>query len=148
MKTRRIVVGVDGSEGSQRALEWCVDLAQDIDVEVIAVHSINTPIYATAAAAMPVAAYDDAAARERVRDEFELHWCGLLDSMGVKYRTEVTDGNPAQSLMAIADGEHADMIVVGARGRGGFRELLLGSTSHHVAHHANQPVVIVPPIRS
>jgi nucleotide-binding universal stress UspA family protein len=140
-------VGVDGSEGSYRAVEWCIDLAKDVDTEIIVVHSINTPLYATAAAAMPVATYDDEAAREKIRDEFEREWCAPLARAHVKYRAETTDGSPASSLMAIADGENADMIVVGARGRGGFRELLLGSTSHQIAHHARQPVVIVPPQR-
>lgn len=144
MRTRRIVVGVDGSEGSYRALNWCVDLANDLDAEIIAVHSFESPIYMAAAGGIPFV-YDDGQWRNDIKEAFEKEWCGpLRGATGVKFRTELIDGNPAHGLMSIADGEDADMIVVGARGRGGFTELLLGSVSHQVAHHSKRPVVIIP----
>jgi nucleotide-binding universal stress UspA family protein len=53
-------------------------------------------------------------------------------------------GSAASVLLETAKG--ADLVVVGSRGLGGFAGLLLGSVSHHVAHHATCPVVIVPPV--
>jgi nucleotide-binding universal stress UspA family protein len=53
-------------------------------------------------------------------------------------------GLPAEELLEAAADTDADMIVVGARGTGGFKKLLLGSVSSHLAHHAHCPVVIVP----
>jgi nucleotide-binding universal stress UspA family protein len=55
----------------------------------------------------------------------------------------VIEESPAFAIMRLADQEHADMIVVGRRGRGGFTELLLGSVSHQLVHHAKQPLVII-----
>jgi nucleotide-binding universal stress UspA family protein len=52
--------------------------------------------------------------------------------------------DPARGLMEVAHRENADLIVTGRRGRGGFAELLLGSTSHALTHHAALPIVIVP----
>jgi nucleotide-binding universal stress UspA family protein len=51
---------------------------------------------------------------------------------------------PAPTLIAVADEVHADLIVTGSRGLGGFGELLLGSVSHQLVQHAPVPVVVIP----
>jgi nucleotide-binding universal stress UspA family protein len=56
----------------------------------------------------------------------------------------VRDGSPVTALLAVAEDEGADLIVVGSRGLGGYPEQLLGSTSTQVAQHAPCPVAIVP----
>jgi nucleotide-binding universal stress UspA family protein len=48
------------------------------------------------------------------------------------------------ALLDIARRESADLVIVGSRGRGGFREMLLGGVGHHLTHHSPVPVVIVP----
>jgi nucleotide-binding universal stress UspA family protein len=62
----------------------------------------------------------------------------------IPFRTVVLDGTPASAIIALADKEEADLVVTGRRGRGGFAELLLGSTSHQLSLHLNRPLVIVP----
>jgi nucleotide-binding universal stress UspA family protein len=145
MAKATIVVGVDGSEGSDRALEWCRDHAPDLDAEVVVVHAFVTPAYT-------VPLYDTLAVstnveewRDEVKKALETEWCASLG--GVPYRAMVMDGPPAHVILETARAEHADLIVVGARGRGGFAELLLGSVSHHLTHHADRPVLVVPPPR-
>jgi nucleotide-binding universal stress UspA family protein len=61
---------------------------------------------------------------------------------GVEVRGELVEGPPARALLEHA--RTADLLVVGSRGLGGFRSLLLGSVSQQVVHHAPCPVVVVP----
>ena len=86
MSSSRILVGVDGSEHSTRAVQWCADHAAALDA----------------------------------------------------------DCSPTVAIMRAAETEHAEFVVAGRRGRGGFAELVLGSTSHQLSHHLDRPLVIVP----
>ena len=65
---------------------------------------------------------------------------------GVTVIPVLEEGQPADVLCAEA--ENADLLVVGSRGLGGFRGLLLGSVSQQVSHHAPCPVVVVPASKS
>jgi len=142
----KIVVGVDGSEPSQRALEWCATFAQPLGAEVIAVHAIEIPLIVTPAATVfPVRIPQfSPAEREELQDVVTTDWCAPLQKAAVAFRAVLVDGDPAQVLMQVAKDEDADLVVTGKRGRGGFTELILGSTSHALSHHLNRPLVIVP----
>jgi nucleotide-binding universal stress UspA family protein len=140
-----IVVGVDGSDGSGRALDWASSLASAVNAEIVAVHVLTVPVYGgLGLSAVGMLNHDW---REEVEAAFKLDWCDRLDGAGVKYRTIMVEGNPAPTLIEVAQREKASMIVAGARGSGGFKELLLGSVTHHLVHHARVPVVVVPPNR-
>jgi len=142
--TRGIVVGVDGSEGSKRALEWAAGEARlrAVPLEVVLVWLPSVLIYAGAGWS---AADNDTfeglleSARERLERTCE-SVAPALDGLEVK-RT-VVEGTAARALMDAA--VDADLLVVGTRGHGGFAGLLLGSVSAQCAHHSPCPVVIVP----
>jgi len=140
----KIVVGVDGSESASRAVEWCARMAPRLAAEVVAVHAVEEPVYPVptlAYVAVPPLSDESRAELLRLLDE---EWCAPLRNAGVTYRAELTDGPSASVLVQVADAEDADLLVTGRRGRGGFAELVLGSTSHHLTHHAGRPLVIVP----
>jgi nucleotide-binding universal stress UspA family protein len=59
----------------------------------------------------------------------------------------VWSGDPGNGLMAAAEAEHADLLVVGTRGRSGAGRMLLGSVSDHLVRHARCPVVVVRTVR-
>lgn len=140
MELERILVGVDGSENSLRAVTWAAELARLADAEVVAVHAVGLLDHRDPDHPAPARAH-----RDEIRARFERDWCRPLDEAGVRSQRLLRDGSPVTALLAAAADEHADLIVVGSRGLGGFPELLLGSTSTQVAQHAPCPVVIVPP---
>lgn len=148
---QRVVVGVDGSDASARALRWAADEARLRDVELEVVYAFAyTPswhVYAYSEIGMdprlppPDPEEEERVATERAQQLLERMLAGVAtDGLTVRPRA-VHDRRPARALVQAARG--ADLLVVGSRGRGGFVELLLGSVSHQCALHAPCPVVIV-----
>ena len=138
MKIERIVVGVDGSDNSRRALSWSVDLAAALDAEVIAVHSVGLLERLSDTGDDPDRAYSES------RHRFDTEWCEALERSDVRSIRLLRDGNPVTVILGVADEFDAGLIVVGSRGVGGYPELLLGSTSTQIAQHANCAVTIIP----
>jgi nucleotide-binding universal stress UspA family protein len=140
----KIIVGVDGSPSSMRAVEWCATHAPEMKAEVIAVFSIEMPVYLAGGFGSVPLPPPVAPDRDKVRKVVEGEWCAALAKASVPFRVVLADGAPAPVVIALAAQENADLVVTGCRGHGGFTELLLGSTSHHLAHHLNRPLVIIP----
>jgi nucleotide-binding universal stress UspA family protein len=140
MATNEIVVGIDGSDGSVGALQWAVDHAARTGAPVVAVHAWEFP-YASDVSGMttmPDWAYMADGARatvDRVVEKVTL-------PEGVHVEVEVVEGSGAGALIERAEG--AALLVVGARGRGGFLSLLLGSVATQCVNHARVPVVVIP----
>lgn len=138
-----IIVGVDGSACSLRALDWALREA-GIQHAPVAVVTVGHP--AADRWEGPVPAKADVAERARKQAEEEIE--RALGRIGAQPRPEsitvtaTADSSPADVLQAAAEG--ADLLVVGARGAGGFRLLRLGSVCTRVAHHARCPVVVIP----
>ncbi len=139
-----IIVGVDGSGHSQRALEWAMKEAalRHEALNVITVHQAVKGYYGTA-----VVNSEDRALTEQARAaaqaEADKALAGLGGSRPAAVTVTAVNGFPVEELLAAA--EDADMIVLGSRGAGGFTRLLLGSVSSQIAQHAPCPVLIVPP---
>jgi nucleotide-binding universal stress UspA family protein len=140
---RPIVVGVDGSAAAHRALLWAADYARTTNAEVLAVHAIQ-PFWT---AESYEASEDLALAYKNWQVEMEAvledRWCACLRGAGVRYRSHTVEGGPS-AVLGLSNRRRAQLIVVGRSGRSGLTELLLGSFSHHVVHHASVPVVVVP----
>jgi nucleotide-binding universal stress UspA family protein len=132
----RIVVGVDGSTGSQAALRFALAEASRRGAQVEAVIAWYVP--AMAAEAGLSANYDPAGwARSTLEGELAAVPAGDVPLTG-----RVVQGHPTAALLEVAAG--AELLVVGTRGRGGFTGLLLGSVSQYCAANAPCPVVVVP----
>lgn len=146
----RYVVGVDGSAGSRDALRWAIEEARHHGANIDAVYAFP---YATPAfVGFPEAMYVPETTYEVAEKEAETYLDEVVAAVlrgepaGVEIDRIVTEGGAARRLLEIA--ERADLLVVGSRGLGGFRGLLLGSVSHQCASHASCPVVVIPPSRS
>jgi nucleotide-binding universal stress UspA family protein len=139
----RIVVGVDGSEHSGFALEWAIRMARGMHSEMVAVYSVNVPVwYASAGGAVPPPQFDPEW-RAEMQSEFEDRWCEPLKDAGIPYQTRMEDGRAASVINRVADEVNADVIVVGRRGRGGVAELVLGSVSHELVLLSKRPVLVI-----
>ncbi|MFO8075826.1 MAG: universal stress protein [Actinomycetota bacterium] len=140
-----IVVGVDESEGSRKALEWAAEQAAARNGKLILVHA-----YQVLAGYQPDPEKSDTGGtgetpvEEETRKAAETFLKGLVAELpdDLEVETVVTKGRSSEVLLEHAEG--ADVIAVGSRGRGGFTGLLLGSVSQQVVQHASCPVVVVP----
>jgi nucleotide-binding universal stress UspA family protein len=138
----KVVVGVDGSEGSRKALRWAAAEATARGDDLELVHVWEPP---QAYAPLGLGAYplDPEPIREAARSLLEDLVSQARElAPGIDIRGELVEGAAAHALLDHA--RSADLLVVGSRGLGGFRSLLLGSVSQQVVHHAPCPVVIVP----
>ena len=132
-----IVVGTDGSDNSHRAVRWAAEEARLRGAKLLVIHSWTFPTATKGTDNLPHA--DLEAAAQKVLDEAI---GAISDPSGIELERMVAPESPAQALIQASEG--ADLVVVGSRGLGGFRGLLLGGVAQQVAHHAKCPVVIVP----
>ena len=144
MALQRLLVGTDGSEAAIRAVAWAASLARQLDAEVIAVHVFTFDPAQLSDDLVVLPEEEMERLKEKSRSFLDGTWSAPLRSAGARFRTLLETGNAARALLDAAKREGADLIIVGSRGRGGFREMLLGSVGHHLTHHSPVPVVIVP----
>lgn len=137
----QIVVGVDGSEHSVDALRWGVDEARLRACTLKVVASYATPIMSTGYEVASPDPSDLAAASTTMLSAAvdSVREAGSLE--GIDVVTEALEGHAGEQLIRLS--EDADLLVVGARGRGGFLGLLMGSVTTYVVNHALCPVVVV-----
>ncbi|WP_165970392.1 universal stress protein [Actinomadura sp. 6K520] len=133
----RVVVGVDGSPASRAALAAAFAEAR---LHGLSVHAV------VAWESVPVDELPPLADEAGMRLAAETRLARMMDALrkshpGVNVRAEVVSGAPREVLMKAADG--ARLLVVGSRGLGGFRGLMLGSVSQALVQHAPCPVAVV-----
>ena len=138
-----IIVGIDGSGHSQRALEWAMKEAaiRHAPLTVLTVHDAVAG-YFGGTAMYPDDQNRTEKAREAARTETDEVLAGLVGPRPESVTVKAVHGFPAEELINAS--KDADMIVVGSRGAGGFARLLMGSVASQVTHYAYCPVVILP----
>lgn len=138
--TTRIVVGIDGSESARAALDWAWDEAERWGAELEVVHAWSYPYAYGVEGAVVVPPQTLSADAAKLVDE-EIAELRTRKGDSVRMSLVVEEGGAAHTLLD--RGKDAAMIVVGARGHGGFLSLLVGSVADQVVHHAECPVVVV-----
>ena len=138
---KTILVGVDGSRGSRKALTWAAAEAAEHGADLIVVHvwerTLPSPAGTPSVPDHPATETSEDAGGELVQVITE----ELGENPPVVAQPRVKRGRPAEVLIEESAG--ADLLVVGTRGHGGFAGLLLGSVSQHVAAYAQCPVTVV-----
>jgi nucleotide-binding universal stress UspA family protein len=137
--TAPVVVGVDGSEASQRAAAFAIECAAHYRCPLVLLHA--WAIDSAWPPELAMAGYPPPTEPDVVAD--------VVGDLPTRYpevtvRSELRKDAPAHESLVMAS-EGARLVVVGSRGRGGFRGLLLGSVSQALIHHAHCPVAVIGP---
>lgn len=135
---KEFLVAIDGSEGSDAAIDEALELAHEVDAQVTFAFVrrppsslLGSPYYEhLLCSELGIARTVTDAARRKA-------W-----EAGVGTRTEILEGDPVDEILSFADNRGADLIVMGSRGRGAFAGALLGSVSSAVVQHASVPVLV------
>jgi nucleotide-binding universal stress UspA family protein len=139
----RIMVAVDGSVSAKHAVAEAAKLAGLLEAKLEILHVMCIPeiAYATTRP-VPIGDMEEAL---RTSGEMVLaEASSLAETYGTRATCEIRKGiSPAQGIVDYADANQTDLIVVGARGMGGFKKLLLGSVSNTVLHYAGCSVLVV-----
>lgn len=138
---RRVLLGTDLSRTSQLATDRAFDLAQRHGADLLVV-SVIDPDELGKHAGRAGSRWDEVRDRRHTAAQ-EL--VGRGRAMGIIVSFLVWTGDPGESIVAAAEAEGADLVVVGTHGRGTIGRLLLGSVSDHVVRNAPCPVLVVRP---
>ncbi len=135
-----IIVGLDGSRGSQAAAQWAAAQAKENGAHVIAVYSVpRTELWSLSAFQVNI---------DKVLAEFaeclDGAWTAPLRRAGVEHTTQVVRGDPATELLRAAKKAKASMLVLGSKSHGSVADAIVGGTVHKVINRSSIPVVLVP----
>lgn len=147
---KNILVPIDGSEHSNNALKFGLDLAEKYSakltllsvaqpVVVTGPMFITQPMMPPTSTAMYVQAIESAH-KKMLEDTYNR---AKAEKPNMEISKRLVDGRPADRIVEIADKENFDLIVIGSRGVGGVKKFFLGSVSDRVADEAHCPVLIV-----
>ena len=142
MTDKHILVPVDFSKGSDRAVAQAESLALSLGADLELFHAYQLPVLALPDASVSVSPTYVADLTQRAQRELDKYRLDV-ESRGVPVHVTLREGSPADAIIERAQALNALMIVLGTHGRGGFRRFLLGSTAERVVRTATVPVLTV-----
>jgi nucleotide-binding universal stress UspA family protein len=137
----KILVPVDGSENSLRALDHAIYLAKKTGADITAMNVTENPptVYVESQKLL-----NELLANFRAESAKVLDMCKqIAEKSDVKIDTVIGEGDAASNIVGYAQKQGFDTIIIGRRGLGRFKEMVLGSVSNKVLHHAKCSVMIV-----
>jgi nucleotide-binding universal stress UspA family protein len=139
---KHILVPVDFSHGSAKAIEQAATLASALGADIELLHAYQLPVLALPDSSVTVSPTYVADLTDRAQRELNRHRDSLL-AQGINATTKLVEGNPADTIVQRADSLPATLLVLGTHGRSGFKRFLLGSTAERVVRTATVPVLTV-----
>ncbi len=133
----KILVAYDGSEQARSALDWAAHMASE--GSSVSVISVAPTLAGSPKIADAVDPTSDADEHRRQLDEA----AAILEELGIKAKTLLKAGNPAEEIINTAREGRFDVILVGIRGMGAVKRFLIGSVADRVVRHATVPVFVV-----
>ena len=146
---KKILVAIDGSKQSDKALDFALHLARNDSAEIVLINVISPSLIGHVyISGMYVPDVDYSNYLNQIKVIHEMLLSKALDKAKnfqetLKVSKELVEGRPAEKIVETAKKGMFDLIVIGSRGLGGIKELLLGSVSDRVADKASCPVLIV-----
>jgi nucleotide-binding universal stress UspA family protein len=137
----KILAAVDGSDNSFRALDHAIFLAKKVETHLTAIHVVENPptVYVESQKLL-----NELLTKYKAESAKVLDRCKQAAEMsGVNIETVLAEGDAATNIVGYAQREGFDLVVIGSRGLGKFKEMVLGSTSSKVLHHTKSAVLIV-----
>jgi universal stress protein A len=140
-RLQKILVPVDFSEGSSKALQYAVSFARVFRAELLCLYVVEIPYGAGEAGFVT----EMESFRKDMSKESQERMDMLLarEAAGVPSQSKVRSGAPYHEITAAARDENVDLIIIATHGRTGLRRLFLGSTAERVVRHAHCPVLVV-----
>ena len=134
-----ILVAVDGSKHSDAAFDVATDIAQKYGSQLFVLHVFQG---GTGSGTLVSSGVEDAnrSIGQQILNSYEAK---INERHLQSVRMLLQEGDAAQRIMETAREVKCGLVLIGSRGRGGFKELLLGSVSHKVTNHADYPVLVV-----
>ncbi len=134
----RILAAIDGSESAKKAFEESIYLAQKCNSKLDVVHVVSCELGGDSATTFEL--IDDLKTKaEKMLDEYKT----LAAKNNVSVEIMIIQGDPARVIIELAKTKRHDLIIMGTRGKSAFQELLIGSVSQKVIHHASCPVMVI-----
>ncbi len=139
MDKNSLLVPVDGSTHSMKAVEYAIDLARILKKRIILLYChkpfpalLGEPYYQKVV--NKILEYSE---------EMMQPYCDKLEQNGIDFITRILEGNPGERISEVAQHEDCEMIIMGSRGLSELKGLILGSVTHRVLHSAHCPVLVL-----
>jgi nucleotide-binding universal stress UspA family protein len=137
----KVLVPVDGSDNSFRALDAALLLSEKLGAKITVIHVMEE---------IPVSYVVSEKLLREITDSYKresqdiLSKCSdIAKQKGLTTETKLLQGDAGSTILNYSENEKSDIIIMGSRGRGKFKELVLGSVSSKVVHHASCAVMII-----
>jgi nucleotide-binding universal stress UspA family protein len=140
---KKIVVAYDGSENSSKALDRAIELAKCNNAELHVVGVVRIFEFGAIDYISPEEIEEYEKQEISKEEKYLKEAIQKVSQAGLNGTYKVMEGDPAEEIMTYADEIGSDLIVVGRRGVGGFKRLLIGSKSSNIVKYANQSVLVV-----
>jgi nucleotide-binding universal stress UspA family protein len=133
-----ILVALDGSESANKAFQRAIYLAQKCNSKLDLVHVVQCEVGGDSANTFEI--IDDL--KDKAMKMLEEYRAQAAKN-NIPIQITIMQGDPAKVIIELAKAKSYDLIIMGTRGRSSFQELLIGSVSQKVMHHASCPVMVV-----
>ncbi|ACP36639.1 UspA domain protein [Sulfolobus islandicus Y.G.57.14] len=137
---KRILVGYDGSENAERALDFAIELASKFSARLFVVEVIDLTLFYNSGVLPPLEATKslEEKAKKDVKKAIEKAKSKGVDTEGI-----TLEGDPAHSILEFAKDNQVDVIVIGSRGLSKVQRIFLGSVSNKIVQESRIPVIVV-----